>query len=347
MARIRSIHPGLFTDEAYMSASLHARLLLPGIWCEAWDDGVIERRPLRLKARIFPADSVDVDELLRELEDLDMLRPFEVEGRKYAAIRNFRKWQNPKTPNSSGVLPVDLREYVGLSPAEPAPPDRSEIPTQFRNASARPENDFRNGSEKSGQKGGREEGRNVEDNPPSIPPAVDGGTPAAPVRERSSISDPEGFAEWWEAYPAEARTAPDYARKAYAKALQLGATPAAILAALRRDIAQPGKRPPMAPAAWLKGGSWRMDEAAAEPPRGNVTPIDRRFDGWEIADHMELEKWRKARSAAWFTSSESHNALGEDERRQALWDHLTGYRPRVARFLAQHEPDGIPQELSA
>ena len=176
------------------------------------------------------------------------------------------------------------------------------------------------------------------------------GTPSAPVRGRTenSAADDDGFSSFWAEYPAEARSAPDYARKAYAKALQLGATPERILAALRRDMERAGNRHPLAPAAWLKGGSWRLEDGRDEsPPRGNVAPIDRRFDGWENADHMELAKWRSARECGWRTKSADHNALGEDTRHQALWDHLTGYRPRVARFLAQHEPDGIPLEVAS
>jgi hypothetical protein len=115
MARIRSIHPGLFTDEAFMSASPHARLLVIGIWCEAWDDGVFEWKPLTLKARLFPVDNVDVVALLNELEALDFLKYFDVKGKAYGAIRNFCKWQRPKSPNSSGALTEHMRSYVALS----------------------------------------------------------------------------------------------------------------------------------------------------------------------------------------------------------------------------------------
>lgn len=113
MPRIRSIHPGLFTDEAFLEASPYARLLIVGIWCEAWDDGVLEWRPIRLKVRLFPADNVDVRALLEELEDLDVIRQFEHNGKPYAAIRNFRKWQRPRHPCNSGILPAHLETYVG------------------------------------------------------------------------------------------------------------------------------------------------------------------------------------------------------------------------------------------
>jgi hypothetical protein len=115
MARIRSIHPGLFTDEAFMSASAHARLLIIGIWTEAWDDGVFEWKPLTLKAKLFPVDNVDMGALLDELVSLDFVKPFEA-GKRYGAIRNFQKYQRPKKPNSSGALPEILASYVGHIP---------------------------------------------------------------------------------------------------------------------------------------------------------------------------------------------------------------------------------------
>jgi hypothetical protein len=123
MARIRSIHPGLFTDEAFMSASPYARLMIIGIWGEAWDDGVFEWKPLTLKAKLFPIDVVDASSLLDELERLEFLKRFSVGGKLFGAIRNFCKWQRPKKPNSSRMLPAELRTYVALTydSSEPVP----------------------------------------------------------------------------------------------------------------------------------------------------------------------------------------------------------------------------------
>ena len=70
MSRIRSIHPGLWTDDSFMSLSAFARLLYIGLLNEAWDDGVFEWKPLTIKARIFPVDSVDVPALLDELVEV-------------------------------------------------------------------------------------------------------------------------------------------------------------------------------------------------------------------------------------------------------------------------------------
>ncbi len=55
MARIRSIHPGLWTDEAFVSLTPYARLLFMGIWTECDDMGSFEWSPLKLKMRLLPA----------------------------------------------------------------------------------------------------------------------------------------------------------------------------------------------------------------------------------------------------------------------------------------------------
>lgn len=115
MARIRSIHPGFFTDEDIVSVSAFARLLFLGIGVEADDKGVFEWKPITLKMRLFPADNIDIDALLSELEAVNAIRSYEIAGRKFGAIRNFRKFQRPKTPNDIHPITDDLRNYVGLT----------------------------------------------------------------------------------------------------------------------------------------------------------------------------------------------------------------------------------------
>jgi hypothetical protein len=136
MARIRSIHPGLFTDEAFMSASAQARVFMIGIWCEAFDDGVFEWKPVVLKARILPADNIDATGLLDELVGLNVIKRVERNGRPYGLIRNFRKFQRPKKPNSSGILIASDDDFVGKAEtASETVPNQcgtsSEIPSQM------------------------------------------------------------------------------------------------------------------------------------------------------------------------------------------------------------------------
>jgi hypothetical protein len=114
MARIRSVHPGLFTDEAFMVASPLARVFLIGLWCEADDNGVFEWKPLVLKARILPADAIDGATLLAELESLGVVLRYEVDGRSFGAVRNFTRYQRPKKPQAKHPLTDAVRKWVGI-----------------------------------------------------------------------------------------------------------------------------------------------------------------------------------------------------------------------------------------
>jgi len=122
MARIRSIHPGFFTDEAIVQASPQAQVFLIGLWTQCDDQGVFEWKPVTLKMRILPAANCDADGLLSELASLQIIQRVEVGGVKYGLVRNFRRWQRPKKPNSTHPLPVEFRTYVGLNDASSKPP---------------------------------------------------------------------------------------------------------------------------------------------------------------------------------------------------------------------------------
>jgi len=115
MARIRSVHPGLFIDDAFMELSMTARLLLIGIWVQCDDHGVFEYRPKSLKAAIFPGDdSVPVAGLLAELIKQNCVEPFTVAGKHYGAVRNFCKYQRPKKPTYRYPLPEGVAAYVAI-----------------------------------------------------------------------------------------------------------------------------------------------------------------------------------------------------------------------------------------
>jgi len=131
MSRIRSIHPGFFTDESFVQVSAHARLLLLGLGVEADDKGTFPWKPVTLKMRLFPMDVVDIQELLQELCQADAIRRYMMDGKEYAAIRNFRLHQRPKKPNDINPMPVEFGIYVGLTP-DSSPP----VPHQFGKTSA-------------------------------------------------------------------------------------------------------------------------------------------------------------------------------------------------------------------
>uniref|UniRef100_UPI002620FC1C hypothetical protein n=1 Tax=Acidocella sp. TaxID=50710 RepID=UPI002620FC1C len=267
-------------------------------------------------------DQVDIDALIAELVALQFLRLFEVDGREYGAIRNFRKWQKPKKPSHSGILPAELVGFVGIDPeelAKPVPPPAPEVPDMFPTVSARLENQFSTGGEKCFQKGGREEGKKEEEGSlrsPSPREVREAGTADEPPPGRERSQDP--FDAFWGALPPEARTAPDYARKAHAKALGLGATPEGIIAALRRELRRSGGRLALSPAGWLKGGSWRLQEADCAGPECGAPPpraVAAQAGGLEGMDQVHLDAFRRAAAGGWHWPNAPVSYADADERR--------------------------------
>jgi hypothetical protein len=107
VARIRSIHPGLFTDEGYMCLSLAAKATWPGIWTEADDHGVFEWKPITLKAKLMPADNVDMIALLAEFVAQGLAVQFTHEGKSYGVIKGFLRWQRPREPSYRYPFPKE------------------------------------------------------------------------------------------------------------------------------------------------------------------------------------------------------------------------------------------------
>lgn len=114
MARIRSVHPGLFTDEAFAGLGSDAQVFLIGLWTESDDQGLFEWKPLTLRMRLRPTKDGPIESILEELCSANCIKMFEVNGRKYGAIRNFRKYQKPKTPNKIHPISLEMEMYVGL-----------------------------------------------------------------------------------------------------------------------------------------------------------------------------------------------------------------------------------------
>lgn len=115
MSRIRSIHPGYWTDEAYVGLSPHARLFIIGIWNECDDMGIFPWSPLGLKMKILPVDNVDAVELLSECCDAGIVCRYEAGGKPYGAVRNFCQYQRPKKPTFVHPQTDEVRKWVNLA----------------------------------------------------------------------------------------------------------------------------------------------------------------------------------------------------------------------------------------
>jgi hypothetical protein len=132
MSRIRSIHPGLWTDEAFVTLSPMARLLLIGMWNECDDKGTFPWSPLQLKMRVLPADNVDAAALLGEIEAAGFVMKYAISGKNYGAVRNFMKFQRPKKPNNIHPATAEVLAFCGSNGeiiGEQAPEVANQFPT--------------------------------------------------------------------------------------------------------------------------------------------------------------------------------------------------------------------------
>lgn len=196
MARIRSVHPGLWTDESFVSITMAARLLAIGVWNECDDQGAFEWKPLTLKMRLLPADNVDVAALLAELESADIVRSYQVAGKKYGAVRNFAKYQRPKKPNSIYPMTDELRTYAGHSASSSEPdtdddgPGSPPVPHQFPTAGEKSPQ-----MEEGGWNKEEEGGSTIS----SVEPFISAPDPSPPAAQATK-SDPRGarLSENWE-----------------------------------------------------------------------------------------------------------------------------------------------------
>lgn len=105
MARSRNIKPGLYQDEDLVLCSFPARYMAAGLSCWADREGRLEDRPLRLKMQMFPADDVDVNALLNELQDAGFIQRYEITNVKYIQILGFSKHQNPHCKEQESTIP--------------------------------------------------------------------------------------------------------------------------------------------------------------------------------------------------------------------------------------------------
>lgn len=105
MARSRNIKPGFFKNEDLVELGFATRLLFAGLWTIADREGRMEDRPKRIKMEVFPADDVNITEMLQELHDAKFVQRYEVNGEKYVQIANWAKHQNPHNTEKASTIP--------------------------------------------------------------------------------------------------------------------------------------------------------------------------------------------------------------------------------------------------
>lgn len=282
MARIRSVHPGLFTDEAFVSLSMPARMLLIGIWTEADDHGVFEWKPITLKMKVFPADSVDVAALLKELVAANHIKMTSVSGKNYGIVRNFRKYQRPKSPSYVHPFLPEWGNYIGLKPTE-GETQAVELEALPPNGEITPQMEDEGGEE------GKEEGLEKKD-PPALASAI-----AAAIA-------PVVFEKFWEAYPKRDGANPkEPCRKKFSAAVKSGENPDEIIAAAGKYAAeirtsgQAGTQFVARALTWLNEKRWKDYQALpGDAERQAQMDADMRARGYDWVNGA----WAKKTEAA-------------------------------------------------
>lgn len=115
MARARNIKPAFFTNELLGTEDPMVSLTFAGLWCLADKMGILEDRPLRIKAELFPyRDSLDVNGYLTVLARLGFIVRYQNEGRSFIQVCNFRKHQSPHhTEKAKGFpFPSDPKSLI-------------------------------------------------------------------------------------------------------------------------------------------------------------------------------------------------------------------------------------------
>ncbi|ABR91758.1 Hypothetical protein mma_2209 [Janthinobacterium sp. Marseille] len=122
MARARNIKPGFFLNEELVELPFVTRLLFIGLWTLADREGRLEDKPKRIKMNLFPADDVNVDECLEQLQKGGFLLRYEHEGERFIQVLAFAKHQNPHRDEKSSSIPAPC-EHGANTVQEPSKND--------------------------------------------------------------------------------------------------------------------------------------------------------------------------------------------------------------------------------
>lgn len=103
------------------------RILFSGLWTIADREGRLEDKPEKIKACILPYDKCDVNKLLKSLADGEFIIRYQVNGKGYIAISNWKKHQNPHIKEPASEIPAPCENHTstvqepdenGSSPAD-------------------------------------------------------------------------------------------------------------------------------------------------------------------------------------------------------------------------------------
>ena len=113
VARIRTIKPSFWADEAVADLTRDARLLLIGLISSADDQGRFLASHSAISGYVFPHDDIAPVKLrkwLDEIEQAGVVRFYSVSRREYGSFPNWKKHQRISKPQPSALPePPQLR----------------------------------------------------------------------------------------------------------------------------------------------------------------------------------------------------------------------------------------------
>lgn len=104
MARIRTIKPSFWADEAVADLTRDARLVLIGLISSADDEGRFLASHSAISGYLFPHDDIAPTRLrkwLDEIEQTGIVRFYSVNRREYGVFPNWKKHQRISKPSPS------------------------------------------------------------------------------------------------------------------------------------------------------------------------------------------------------------------------------------------------------
>ena len=126
MPRIRALKPDFFDDEDLAEHPFWVRILFEGLWVNADKAGRLEDRPVRIKAKVFPYDKVNIEDGLDRLalpkkhspNHHPFIARYDVNGEKYIQILNFDKHQSPHHTEKESEIPPFNGEITVKEPIQ-------------------------------------------------------------------------------------------------------------------------------------------------------------------------------------------------------------------------------------
>lgn len=247
MARARNIKPGFFRNADLVELSFEARLLFIGLWTIADRAGRLEDRPKQIKMELFPADNLDCDALLDQLQTIGMVDRYEFGGKRYLQVVNFCKHQNPHRDEKSSIIPDREGNIVTIEKPEKSTGNKGNKQDLHSTSTVQAQCELYGNTVAIGL------------NPDSL----------KLIPEKKPIAQPDGFAEFWSAYPK--KVAKGDAEKAWKKHKpDLDRCLAALDIAKRSlDWTKDGGQFIPYPATWLNGKRWEDGGSGAIKPAVN------------------------------------------------------------------------------